>query len=966
MSQDILRNLNQEQKFAVSTINGPILIIAGAGTGKTKVITHRIAHLIKAIAGLCPSNILALTFSKKAAQEMLERVEDLIEVHQDEIWISTFHSFCHRILSDHAPDINLPRNFKLLDRIEQWIFFREILPDLGLKYYLNLADPSYPIEGFLKFINRAKDELVFPSDYEGYVKNLPDSPEKKREEEIARIYRIYQEKCLENGCLDFGDLILFTLKLFSHRPKLLAKYQNQFRYILVDEFQDTNIAQIELVSLLAAPHQNICVVGDDDQGIYRFRGASYASFIQFKERFPNLKNLTLTQNYRSTKNILSLANRSIVYNAPDRYNPHKRLWTEAQEGEKISILSSDDYSFEAIGIVEKIKEIYQGLPKEEKSFSNFAILYRSHAHKEKVIKIMEKAKIPYVVKGGLGLLENEEIKDLVSYLRVIADPGDSVSLFRILSSLRLGANLEVQVLVKLNSLAKDRNISLFKVLEDLENLNFEPSVKKQISIFCQQLNNLLVLAQKSTLAEFFYNFLETIIYPQYRSFSLENLPKALKDKFATVIKFHRWLDNYLNQHPRVLLPEFIRYLNFYIEAGGELEDETWTQPEEEGVRLMTIHQAKGLEFPYVFVMGLVQNRFPARNRPESIPFPLELMKEKLPEGDFHLQEERRLFYVAITRAKKKLFLTSVEKPYHRPSQFLKEIGYAQRDKFDDMEIIKLEYDSFQQEFKNRLGLDVTLEPSPSYTLSKEAKYLPENFRLSFSQIDAYLVCPLKYKYSYIYQIPTRPSAPLRFGSDIHKVLEEFYRRIKEKETLTLDDLYQIYLKYWTVGGYLDKMQEQEYQKSGFKILEEFYKKNKDFFKPPLYIEEEFLLKIAGHGIKGYIDRIDHLEDGTVEIIDYKTGKPKTQEYVQENIQLDIYALACKEVFSLTPSKLSFYYLTSNEKVSTQRSSEDLEKTKNLIGEVIGKIKEALFEPQVSFHCQWCDYQILCPAYPQKA
>ena len=965
MNQDILENLNQEQKLAVTSLDGPLLIIAGAGTGKTKVITYRVAYLIKTIPGLRPSNILALTFSKKAAQEMLERVEDLIGVHQDEIWISTFHSFCHRILSDHAHTLNLPRNFKLLNRIEQWIFFREILPNLKLKYYLNLADPAYPIEGFLKFINRAKDELVLPADYEQHVKGLPQGDDKERQEEVSRVYRVYQEKCLQKGVMDFGDLIILTLELFSRQPDLLAKYQNQFRYILVDEFQDTNIAQIELISQLAAPDQNICVVGDDDQGIYRFRGASYASFIQFKERFPNLKDLSLTQNYRSSKNVLNLANRLIVFNLPDRYNPEKKLWSKNEQGEKATILNSDNYTFEAKGVLEKIKEIYQGLPGEERNFSNFAVLYRSHAHKDELIRIIKNEKIPYTVKGGLGLLEKEEIKNLISYLRVTVDPEDSVSLFHLLSNLDPGLDVDTSDLLKLNRLAKEKEISLFAILGNLENLHLKLQTKEQILDFLKQLNNLLILSQKATLADFFYNLLEKMIYPKFRVFSLDSLPPDKKDEFIAIIKFHRWLNGYTIRHPQAGLKEFVRYLSFYIEAGGELENEDWSFTEPEGIRLMTVHQAKGLEFPYVFVIGLVQNRFPARNRPELIPFPLGLIKEKLPQGNFHLQEERRLFYVAITRAQKKLFLSGITKPYHRPSQFLREVDRVSPDEPGDIEVIKLEYDSFEQEFNNRLGLEPSFKTYSPGSRPKKENYLPENFRLSFSQIDTYLACPLKYKYTYIYQIPTRPSPPLRFGSDIHRVLEEFYRQIKEKEVPSLNDLHQIYLKHWTADGYLDKMQEQAYQESGFKILKEFYNKNKSSFQPPLYIEEEFLLRIANHGLKGYIDRVDHLKDGTVEVIDYKTGKPKEQKYIRDNIQLDIYALACKEVFSLNPSVLSFYYLTTNEKISIQRSPEDLEKTKLLIEEVLAKIKEGFFEPQPGFRCRWCNYQILCPAYSKK-
>ena len=309
MTDPILKGLNPEQLKAVTTLDGPILIVAGAGTGKTKVITHRIAHMIKTIPALGPSNFLAVTFSKKAAHEMLSRVEDLIGEHKDELWISTFHAFCNRMLKDHALDVGLSGNFRLLGKVEQWIFFKKIMPALKLRYYMNLSDPFSPINDFLRFISRCKDELIRPEDYLKCVKGLTGEDEDRpRQEEMARIYSEYQKRMKKANCLDFGDLIDYTIRLFKKRPSMLAKYQEQFHYILVDEFQDTNVAQIELISMLAGSRGNVCVVGDDDQGIYRFRGASYASFIRFKQKYPSLTSLKLTQNYRSTKNILRAVN----------------------------------------------------------------------------------------------------------------------------------------------------------------------------------------------------------------------------------------------------------------------------------------------------------------------------------------------------------------------------------------------------------------------------------------------------------------------------------------------------------------------------------------------------------------------------------------------------------------------------------------------------------------------------------
>lgn len=1000
MNNKILRGLNPEQLKAVTTVGGPILIVAGAGTGKTRVITHRLAYLIEHYS-LSPSQILAVTFSKKAASEMLERVEALIEEHKDEMWVMTFHSFCHRILRDWGFEIGLPSKFRLLDRIEQWIFFKKILGDLNLKHYLNLADPTDCIYGFLRFIGRAKDELVSPDEYEAYAKTIEDQSEREKQKEVARVYRIYQQKLEEAAYLDFGDLMLKAIGLFKTHPDLLDRYRKQFRHILVDEFQDTNIAQIELVALLANEEGNICAVGDDDQGIYRFRGASYASFLKFKEKFPDVKSLRLTQNYRSTKKILEVSDRLIKHNDPDRYDPNKELWSQNPKGANVELLNVSSYAQEARIVVNKIKSIYASLPQEERSYSDFAILYRAHSHRNEIIKRLVAEKIPHIVIGGLSLFEQEEIKDIISYLRFIDNPKDSLSLFRICSILHYA--IDLAQLVKLNTFAKESEIPLFNALERIDEIDINQEAKSRLSALRQSLVKLIHTAEKGDLNEVIYNLFDETRY----LLDLTSSPKVENEaKILNIARFQRFINSYLEEHEDRNLSSFLEYLNSYIEAGGSLEEDELVEGAQ-GVQLMTIHQAKGLEFKYVFVIGLVQNRFPTRKRPEQIYFPEELMKEKLPKGDYHTQEERRLCYVSMTRAKEGLYLSFIDRPHQKASRFISEIT-----KPKDKATLLVDTAEVEAELTDALDVGLTTsditkfksqqrllglisqflkspdkEKVPEYLKELEAQLyqiseaaavikpsmptllgttniaIPKVLKLSYTQIDTYKTCPLKYKFAYIYNIPGKPSAARQFGTDIHNVLREFYSRCKEGVVLSLDELLALFEKYWTPMGYPDKMQANSYRAEGERILREFYKNNEGKFYVPLYVEEEFLFKIGEHGLKGFIDRIDQLPDGTVEIIDYKTGAPKeNSNYAKKEMQLDIYAVATEEVLKLRPSKLSLYYLKTSEIISKERNEDDMNAVRELIEWAIKNILEKNFEPTPGFVCSWCDYPIICPAY----
>ena len=995
--------LNKEQLAAVTMLDGPLLIVAGAGSGKTRVITHRIAYILEQKKDIGPENILALTFSRKAAAEMRNRVSELIDEDPEDITISTFHSFCHSILNEHGIEIGLKNNFRLLNNTEQRIFFKNLIPNLKLDYYSDITDFVDFTTAVLKFISRCKDELVNEEEYAAFIRKLADGEERRRSEEILAAYQLYHKKCKETGHLDFGDLIIKTIELFKKRQGILTQYQERYRYILVDEFQDTNVAQIELITMLANRYKNICAVGDDDQAIYRFRGASYASFTKFKEYFPDLRNLKLTQNYRSTKKVLRIAENLIRQNNIDRYDPQKSLWTQNDEGKKIEVIMAPNYAEEARCVVKRIKEIY----KKERCYSKIVILYRAHSHKEELLKLLKIENIPHSIWGGVGMSESDEVKEAMAYLKALTDTEDSASIFKLASSAE--HDIDYADLIRINAFSKYSNLTLYKGFLRIKDVEVSEETKRKIKDFLDFLKGLKRTSDRYSLLEFIYQLISvktTILKRAFVKQSVYGEP-ALRN----IGKFYNLISQYAQAARRKDLHALMEYLDAYIEAGGKMESEEDIRSDY-GVQLMTVHQAKGLEFPYVFVISLVQNRFPTSFKKEAVPFPEELIKEPLPQGNFHIEEERRLLYVALTRTQKRLFLSGIQKSYSRPSIFLDEI-ISPEEKNSDIDYAKLESGDSQERIESTIEIPIsnsdTIKMGAAGRVAKligdvkidelkdkdyiakiekgikaefnrmvnmlnadkekeirlgksNAAYIPTEFWAeniySFTQIESYMGCPLRYKFLFVDNIPRRPKPYFTLGSVIHDVLKELYTYVQKDYKVDIKKLLDIYNELWLPIGYRNKREEKLYKTRGEKELIEFFKKNKDELKAPLFIEKKFTIELGGKPFKGFIDRVDELEDGSVEIIDYKTGKSKKES----TTQLDLYAIAAIEKLGLDVSRLSFYYISSNTKKTFRRTPDDLEQTKAKVIDIISKIESGDFQPKVSYQCKFCDYQILCPAY----
>jgi DNA helicase-2/ATP-dependent DNA helicase PcrA len=983
-----ISSLNKEQRQAVTHGPGPLLIIAGAGTGKTTVITKRIEHLIldKKIPA---SNVLALTFTEKAAQEMETRIDEILPYGYTTLWIETFHAFCDRILKQEAINIGLNPRFDLLTEAESLLFLRKHLFDFNLDYFRPLGNPMKFLQGMLTHFSRLKDDDITPDQYLKYANHLAKNPtikentktpgkhkdqkvendQIKKTLEMAHAFKIYEELKAKNGVMDYSDLISNTLKLFRERKSILKQYQKQFQYIFVDEFQDTNYAQNEMAILLAGDRQNITVVGDDDQSIYRWRGAAISNMTQFRTHFPKAEIIALTKNYRSSQNILDGAYQLIQNNNPDRLevkeNIDKKLIGMREiKGKDISFLYANRGEEEAEMVVKKIQEEMSSNSSEKKlNYNDFAILVRANDHSTPFLRALERARIPYQFLGPGHLFQQSEIKDLIAYFHVLANFDDQASLYRIIT-MPIFALLARDVASVLN-FAKKSNFSLFEAMEQVDDSSLTDDGKEKIKRITEMIKSHLEKVPKEDAGQILYYFFED---SGLLGYYLDPGTIKTEKEAQNIAKFFEKLQHFSANHTDASVFAVADWLDLSMELGEspQAAEIDWTR--NNAVNILTVHSGKGLEFPVVFVINLVSQRFPSRDRKEQIPVPIDLIKETLPEGEDGIQEERRLFYVAITRAKDKLYLTA--------SRFYNE-GKRER-KISPFIIETLDEQTVQNIVKKQTtelpGQQLSLLEVLNSKIETKAVELEEQMPLmnityiSYSQLQTFQICPLHYKLKYILNLPSPPSPALSYGNSVHSTLRDFFLLLGQNKSIKQEAIKELLQKNWINQGYTSKIHEQQTYKQAEVMLIDYAKQTLENTPNTIAVELPFNFWIDKLKIGGRIDRIDKRDDGSIEIIDYKTGRNvPTEKKAREDLQLSLYALAANEVkegvLGLDPKDvlLTLNYLEEKKIITTTRTGKDLEEAKEEIRTIVNQIQTSNFKCNHNILCKNCEYQMLCQA-----
>lgn len=954
---------NPKQQQAIEHVHGPMLVLAGAGTGKTSVLVERIARLIEN-KHATPEEILAITFTDNAASEMKERVERRL-ARKTPISAATFNAYCQRILKRNA------RDFHVLIPEDVHVFLRQKIDQLQLERFIKPADVGEFLYDLRNFFDRCHEELVGPEAFQSFVDSLSpgfDLPRNCRSKEvdkvgceeilnrwreIARVYSNAMRLLEENNLGTFGMQISRAVQLLEADPQLLARERRRARFILVDEFQDCNSSNIILTQMLAGDEQNIFAVGDPDQAIYRFRGASSAAFEEFQNRFPNTKAVTLEENQRSRGSILRVAFAAINENpsvssltstASFRRVPLQsgRDLRDQQGGRlvfdepvEISVSASD--AQEAADIAEQIVQLQRDRRGREQY--SLAVLYRSHANREKLMQELAAREIPFIVKA-MDVLDAATVRDALAVARAIANDGDAESLFRMCAFPQFSiAAPELR-----QKLSEAANKSTFRsVLASLEG-------GSQVLASAESARNFIGEQKLSVPAIFDY---------VVRAFNLPQDDLALKALLRFVGEWEQ--RTYIQEKT---LAAFLEYVELFDDAGGLvplLTDDQLQQAAAENpdaVQLMTIHGAKGLEFTHVWVLRVISPSFPSQYRESLFEFPPQL-RRSIAAGDnkeINEQEERRLFYVGITRARDWLNLCSRPGRGQDPSPpgFLRPL---------------LQNRVLAPSLRKRSIQLSPAAPDPFSQVSAIGSWmlLPAAFPtremvLSANAVENYAICPLKFKLQRDWQIPGEASAAMQFGNAVHTVLKNYYDPAAPEQSAA--DVIAAFKREFAKGVIEDAVQRQLYEDLGAKWLQAMIDSRPRGSLDVIAAEASFEFKLGKLRVKGRIDRIDRLEGDRVRVIDYKTGVPWDQKDADDSLQLSIYAMGAAEL-KYAARELVLFNVRGNEEVITMRSSAQLERARRKIEETAEGIAAHQFNPRPGMHCRWCSFVRLCPATEQR-
>jgi DNA helicase II / ATP-dependent DNA helicase PcrA len=1006
--ESLLSGLNAEQLRAVCHEEGPMLVVAGAGTGKTQVITRRIAWLI-ASRRARPSQILALTFTDKAAEEMQARVDQLVPYGYTDAVISTFHAFGDRLIREFALELGLPTDLRVLSRPEVVIFLRERLFEFELDEYRPLGDPTRFLSALAGLFSRCKDEDVGPASYQAFALAAlegakaaraaltSDSPsadvdgaaaleqQAKRHFELANAYARYQELMRQAGLIDFGDQVSLALRLLRESPAARVDLQKRFQFILVDEFQDTNRAQSELVELLAAQHGNVTVVGDDDQSIYKFRGAAISNILEFKKRHPQARQTVLRRNYRSMAPILDASYRLIRFNDPDRLEVRngidKKLIAERGGSDRsVRHMVFGTRSEEADWVAHEVSAgvAAGGRPKD------YAVLLRANADADPFLRSLNMLGLPWRFSGTSGLYARPEIRLLLAFLRTIGDLSSSVDLYALASSEAYG--LGGPDLTNIVNSARRKNRSVWEIVEELSRqpglLRLSPDTRGRLERLVADLRRFTELAHERPAGEVLYQFLRD-------SGMLSRLAAvdtvAGEEALGNVARFFDIVRSQsdLLADDRVVF--VARHLQTLIDAGDDPAT-VEVDGDADAVSVLTVHKAKGLEFPTVFMVGLVDGRFPARTRREPLGLPAELVDEVLPEGDPHVQEERRLFYVGMTRARDQLVLSHAS---DYGGQRTRRISPFVLEALDlSASAVSTPVEAAARSPLERLAAFEARPDSPE--TSREPIEGP--LSLSFYQVDDYLTCPLKYKYVHMLRVPIAPHHAIVYGSALHQAVQEFHRRQSRGQVMSDEELIAAFERSWSNEGFLTRDHEEARLAAGRAALRRF---REEQLRPgavvPAYVEREFSFMLDGDRIRGRMDRVDierlarpsesddqsvrlhadavaqalpGLYPERVTITDYKSSDvrdpARARDRARESLQLQIYAMAYQAETGRLPDALQLWFLESGLVGRAEVDEKRLDKARDSIKRAAAGIRARLFAASPDYMaCGYCAFRDIC-------
>jgi DNA helicase II / ATP-dependent DNA helicase PcrA len=921
--------LTEAQRAAVGHLQGPLLIVAGAGTGKTRVLVERYRRLRQ--GGVPAERILLLTFTEKAAREVLDRVEQEDYLPAGERFILTYHAFAQRFLQEEGWLCGIPKGFRIVSEVRKWELMRGVLLAQRPAHLFHAQRPYERIGELLKLVERAKQELVSPAEFLAWAdaNTTGDDPVRAAQREAAVVYRDYQERLLAADCLDFDDTIYYAVQLLTAEPSVALRQSTRFAHLMVDEFQDTNFAQSRLLELLAGGDANVCVVGDDDQSIYKFRGASVANLRRFQAVYPQAAVIRLEENYRSRGPILRAAARLITED-PDRLG--KRLKATRGEGRPVSVLTASSVTEEADAVATLVSTAIE----EGRHRPNaVAILLRANAHLHNFARALQRHGVAYQVSGGRGFYQQPEIKDCLAYLRAVDSPDDTVCLMRLLSLPRYAAD-PVQA-GRWARQARDDGRRFFDLLEAASDAG--------AGRLTEDLRRFNGLALRLGVDDLFYEVMEQTHYLDLERFKgpIERLQVS-----ANVQKLAELIAGYCDEHADHHLSAYLKHLDA-TEAAQADEEIAPLDESVNAVHLMTVHQAKGLEFGLVIVPHLVEGRFPASRRGEGLTLPNELLKEELPLAELHLAEERRLAYVALTRAREEIVCTLAGR-YEgvkdwRPSRFLTPVRGDEARELVASQLLAQPPGGVVEVARQ---VELALNDAPPISA------------LSYTQVDTYQRCPQMYQYRFVFRLPTRPRAQMQFGRILHEALKDALGSIERDRPLTWDMVDAAYVAAWARERFCAPEQAPSLQDLGRSYLHRAFDAG-DLSKP-LLLEQPFSLRVDGLRLTGRIDRVDRHPDGSYEVIDYKTGSAKKAVELQRDLQLSVYALAAREVFRFDPLSLSYYYLETSERVTVDKPQERLEEDRQTIVNVAEGIRAELFPARPDrMKCGGCDFRMLCPS-----